>query len=49
MESETSPDFINDFSKNLDEIVKDQDLKNKMNYNNFIDNNENNISVLIKD
>lgn len=30
IESETSPDFIQDFTDNLDAIIKDQQLKNKM-------------------
>ena len=50
MESETSPDFIKDFTDNLEAIVNDQKLKNRMpndENTNITDNT--NMSVLIKD
>jgi len=50
MESETSPDLIKDFTENLETIIRDQNLQNRMNNMNYRTANQNqNMSVLIKD
>lgn len=50
MESETSPDMINEFAENLNNILKDQEVQGKLYDMNEINqmNNEK-MSVLIKD